>query len=484
MRERAEVKFGATGQAVSGAGTAQDITERKEAEESIRFLAYYDVLTGLPNRTLFYDQVGKVLAEAQRGGGCFAILFLDLDRFKYINDSMGHMAGDKLLQAMAQQLKKLVHETDAISRLGGDEFIILLRGADFETASSVAEKILEAVSAPVDIDGVTMAIQGSIGISLYPDDGIDVNTLVKHADAAMYHAKDAGRNNFQFFTEQMNRRVQFHFDMEKDLRLALERNEFQLYYQPQVSLLDHRLTGLEVLLRWRHPQRGMVSPAEFIPIAEESGLIVPIGSWVLQTACVQARAWRSEGLANVPMAVNLSIRQLRDRTLISQLAELLGQEEGAWQLELELTESIMLNDAAAAMKFISEARRMGVLFSIDDFGTGYSSLGYLKKLSLDKLKIDQSFVRDIQADPEDAAIVRAIISLAHGLNLKVIAEGVETAEQMKFLYAAGCDEVQGYHISHPKPAGELTSFLLQWRDGFIPSADTSSADAARDSLQA
>jgi diguanylate cyclase (GGDEF)-like protein/PAS domain S-box-containing protein len=486
VRERAEMEFNAAGQVLSASGTVQDISERKEAEESIRFLAYYDVLSGLPNRTLFHDRIGQALIEAQRDEGRFAVLFLDLDRFKYVNDSMGHMAGDKLLQVVAERLKKSVRETDTISRLGGDEFIILLRDTDLDGTAHVAEKILGAVADPIDINGVTVTTQCSIGISMYPDDGGDVNTLIKNADAAMYHAKDLGRNNFQFFTEQMNRRAQFHFDMEKDLRLALERNEFQLYYQPQVSLLDRRLTGMEALLRWSHPLRGMVSPAEFIPIAEESGLIVPIGAWVLQTACAQARSWRAQGLVEVPLAVNLSMRQLRDRNLISQLATLLQQEGDfpGWQLELELTESIMLNDATAAMKFIAEARGMGVLFSIDDFGTGYSSLSYLKKLSLDKLKIDQSFVRHIQTDPEDAAIVRSIISLAHGLNLKVIAEGVETGDQMNFLYAAGCDEAQGYYISHPKPAGELTPFLLQWGNGVAPAGDTSSASVARDSLRA
>ena len=484
VRERAEVQFDAAGRAVSASGTVQDISERKEAEESIRFLAYYDVLTGLPNRTLFHDRIGQALAEAQRDGGSFAVLFLDLDRFKYVNDSMGHIAGDRLLQVVAERLKKLVRETDSISRLGGDEFIILLRNADPDGTAHAAEKILAEVSLPIELNGITVITHGSIGISLFPDDGTDIDTLIKHADAAMYHAKEVGRNNYQFFTEQMNRRVQLHFDMEKDLRLALERNEFLLYYQPQVSLDDRCLTGLEVLLRWNHPQRGMVSPAEFIPVAEESGLIVPIGERVLQMACDQARAWRAQGMVEVPLAVNLSIRQLRDRNLISQLAALLRQEEGEWELELELTESIMLDDAAAAMNFIAEARCMGVLFSIDDFGTGYSSLGYLRKLSLDKLKIDQSFVRDIQTDPENTAIVRAIISLAHGLNLKVIAEGVETVEQMDFLYAAGCDEAQGYYISHPKPAGELTPFLLQWGRGVIQDADTSIVDAGRDSLSA
>jgi diguanylate cyclase (GGDEF)-like protein/PAS domain S-box-containing protein len=485
VRERAEFKYTTAGWALSASGTVQDITERKEAEESIRFLAYYDVLTGLPNRTLFHDRIGQTLIAAQREEGKFAVLFLDLDRFKYINDSMGHMAGDKLLQAVAQRLRASVRETDTVSRLGGDEFIILLRETDIDGAAYVAEKILAAVSASFEINGVTVTPQGSIGISMYPEDGEDVNTLVKHADAAMYHAKDLGRNNYQFFTEQMNVRAQFYFDMEKDLRQALERNEFELYYQPQISLRDHRLTGLEALLRWHHPQRGMVPPAEFIPVAEESGLIVPIGAWVLRTAAAQARAWRSRGLVNVPLAVNLSIRQLQDRNLIVQLAEFLKQPDpSGWMLELELTESIMLNDANAAMKFIAEARQMGVQFSIDDFGTGYSSMSYLKKLSLDRLKIDQSFVRDLHIDPEDAAIVRSIISLAHGLSLKVIAEGVETAEQVNFLRAAGCDEAQGYYICRPRPAAELEEFLRQAQVKAIQAADTSNAGALPDIAEA
>lgn len=479
VRGRAEFKFNAAGQAISASGTVQDITERKEAEESIRFLAYYDILTGLPNRTLFHDRIGQTLISAQRDNTHFAVLFLDLDRFKYINDSLGHMVGDKMLQVVAKRLKSSVRETDTISRLGGDEFIILLRETNEDGAAHVAEKMLKAVAEPFEVEGVTVATQGSIGISLYPNDGKDVNTLIKNADAAMYHAKDHGKNNFQFFTEQMNARAQFHFNMEKDLRLALERNEFELYYQPQLSLHDQSLTGLEVLLRWHHPQRGMVSPAEFIPIAEESGLIVPIGAWVLRSTCAQAKAWRAQGLAEVPLAVNLSIRQLRDSGLIALLAELMQQPE-SWQLELELTESLMLHDAAAATKFIAEARQMGVQFSIDDFGTGYSSLGYLKKLSLDRLKIDQSFVHDIQVDPEDAAIVRSIINLAHGLNLKVVAEGVETAEQMSFLHAAGCDEVQGYYISRPQPAAAIEQFMLN----LATDASTSSVDVALDSAQA
>ncbi len=460
VRERAEVIFDGNGVARVGDGTVQDITDWKQAQEDIQRLAYYDALTGLPNRSLLQDRLTQTVAAAHRDKDSFALMFLDLDRFKYINDTLGHHAGDEMLRVVARRLNEAIREGDTVARLGGDEFIVLLRETGADGALFVAEKLLTSVAQPLDIDGVEMSTDVSIGICMYPDDGSDAETLMKNADAAMYHAKEQGRNNFQFFTRQLNEKARQHFDMERELRLALERDEFELYYQPQIDLSNDRIVGLEVLLRWNHPRRGLVAPGEFIPLAEESDLIVAIGEWVLRTACGQARSWHDLGLQTIPMAVNLSLRQLRDKHLAALLKRLL--EETAlphWTLELELTESVMLHDAQVALAFIAEVRGLGIMLSIDDFGTGYSSLGYLKKLSLDKLKIDQSFISDINNNPDDAAIVRTIINLAHGLGIRVIAEGVETQEQLEMLRAEDCDEVQGYWISRPLPSAGITEFI-------------------------
>ena len=462
VRERAEVTFDAQRHAIAGTGTVQDVTGWKSAQEDIQRLAYYDALTGLPNRTLLHDRLNQAVAAAHRDNDQFALMFLDLDRFKYINDTMGHQAGDEMLKVIAARLAGTVREGDTVSRLGGDEFVILLRETGAEGALFVAEKLLGSVAQSFEINGTTVGTEASIGISLYPHDGSDVETLIKHADVAMYHAKEAGRNNFQFYTAQINERALSHFNIERDLRVALEQRQLIAYYQPQIRISDRKLIGFEALLRWQHPEKGMVSPAAFIPVAEESGLIVPVGEWVLREVCRQARAWHERGLPLVPVAVNLSARQLKDGRLAKFVRALLA-ETGLpdWTLELELTESMMLDDEKAAMQFIGEMRELGVALSIDDFGTGYSSLGHLKKLPLDKLKIDQSFVRDLAEDEDDAAIVRAIISMAHGLGLTVIAEGVETVEQMDFLEALGCNEVQGYYYARPMPAAEAEAFIAQ-----------------------
>lgn len=448
------------GDVVNYISIARDITEETEAEKNIHFLAYYDVLTGLPNRTLLRDRLGQMIAVSHRDGQQFSLLFLDLDRFKYINDSMGHSVGDRLLQSVALRIQECVREGDTVARLGGDEFIVLLRESGESAASVVAQKLLSALATPYDLDGQVIATQASIGISVYPDHALDADILIKNADMAMYRAKEEGRNNYQFFAPEMNFRVDLLFSMEKDLRLALERGEFFLQYQPQVNLANGALSGVEALIRWQHPVKGLVAPDQFISVAEETGQIVAIGEWVLRAACAQMSQWRRDGLQDLTMAVNLSIRQLRQPTL-GEFVKSTLKESGldARYLELEITEGIMMGDNQAAMRFLNEMHEMGVQLSIDDFGTGFSSLNYLKKLPVNKLKIDQSFIRDIETDEGDAAIIRSIISLGHRLNLKVIAEGVETQEQLDFLRIRGCDEIQGYFYARPLAAEAFMEFV-------------------------
>lgn len=438
----------------------QDITERKQAEENIRRLAHYDALTGLPNRTLLYDRMGQMIAWANRDQQKFAVLYLDLDRFKYVNDSMGHSIGDKLLQLVADRLKNCVREGDTVSRIGGDEFIVLLREADVPTSGHVAGKILHALEATFEIDALEIFTHASIGISIYPDNADDVDKLIKFADTAMYRAKEEGRNNFQFFGAEMNLHSTMLFSMEKDLRLAMEREEFSLHYQAQADLRTGKICGVEALLRWQHPVKGFVSPAEFIPVAEDTGQIIPIGEWVLRTACRQLAAMRQQGLPAFPVSVNVSIRQLRLSNLAAIVTGIL-RETGLQpcDLELEITEGVMMTHVQSAVAFLEEMRKLGVQLAIDDFGTGFSSLSYLKKLPVTKLKIDQSFVRDIETDENDAAIVRSIIGLGHQFRLKVISEGTETREQLEFLRANGCDQVQGYYFSRPLPAEQFTAFV-------------------------
>jgi diguanylate cyclase (GGDEF)-like protein/PAS domain S-box-containing protein len=439
---------------------SKDITERMAAEQKIHTLAYYDVLTGLPNRTLMHDRLVQMLAVAHRDQQKVAVMFIDLDRFKYVNDSLGHLVGDKLLQAVAQQLLECVREGDTVSRIGGDEFVILLRETDPEGATHVATKLLEVLSLPYNVEDVQIPTHASIGISIYPDNAQDIDALLKSADVAMYRAKDEGRNNFQFYTAEMNFRAQHLFSMEKDLNLALERKEFSLHYQPVVDLLSGTICGAEALLRWNHPERGDICPTEFIPVAEETGQILPIGAWVLHTACIQLSAWRRQGLPAFSVAVNLSIRQLRQANLAQLVRTVLEENQLCPEdLDLELTEGIMMADTEIAMMFLTQMHELGVRLSIDDFGTGYSSLSYLKKLPVHKLKIDQSFVRDIVIDENDAAIASSIITLGHQFNLRVVAEGAETREQVEFLRVRGCDEIQGYYYCHPLPADEFAQFV-------------------------
>ena len=438
-----------------------DINERKLAEEKVQFLAYHDALTGLPNRLLAQDRFGQAMAFADRGKSKLALLFLDLDHFKTINDSLGHAVGDALLKQVAQRLAECVRETDTISRQGGDEFIVLLPDlADAEATAPVLLKMLERLQAPFYADNNELATSVSIGIAIYPDDGNDFETLQKKADTAMYRAKDAGGNIYRFFDEQMNVEAVEHLSLRNGLRRALERDELVLHYQPQINLRSGKVVGAEALIRWRHPELGMMAPGRFIPIAEESRLIIPIGEWVLREACRQAVAWRQEGLPALTMAVNLSAVQFKrgdlEQTVISAL-ESSGHDPAA--LELEMTESILIGNSSAALATVTRLKSMGITISIDDFGTGYSSLSYLKRFAVDKLKIDQSFVRDLATDPEDAAIVLAIVQMAKSLGLTTIAEGVEDEAMLKRLRLYQCDEAQGYLFARPMPAEDFAAFV-------------------------
>jgi diguanylate cyclase (GGDEF)-like protein len=437
------------------------MSERKAAQERIEFLAHHDALTGLPNRLLLRDRVEQAQAQAVRLHSRVALLFLDLDRFKTINDSLGHPVGDALLKAVVDRLKGCVRESDTLSRQGGDEFVILLNDVrDSEAVARVADKIHQRMSEPIVLGSQSLNTSFSIGIALCPDDGEDFDSLLQKADTAMYHAKEAGRNGHRFFTEQMNRKVVEHMTLETQLRSALENREFVLHYQPQMDLHEGGIVGVEALIRWNSPENGLVSPARFIPVAEDSGVIVPIGAWVLGEACRQARAWQDAGLPPFVVAVNLSAVQFRRMDLVNTVinALVLSDLDSQW-LELELTESILIQDAEATLDSVRRLKALGVKLSVDDFGTGYSSLAYLKRFAVDKLKIDQSFVRDLVTDPDDAAIVRAIIQMAHSLKLKTIAEGVESEDLSNLLRLFHCDEIQGYWLARPMPADELQAFV-------------------------
>jgi len=442
-------------------GTAFDITERKAAEETIKHLAYHDGLTGLPNRTLFEDRLTVTLAQARRKRRIAAVMFLDLDRFKVVNDTVGHAMGDSLLQSVAERLKGLVREGDTVARVGGDEFTVLLpEVGQVEDAVEVADRILETLRQPWRLNGHEFHITTSIGIAMCPGDGEDAESLLRNADTAMYRAKDRGRDNYKLYAPAMNSKIAERLALENSLRHALERGEFVVHYQPQVNIETGRIVGVEALVRWQHPERGLVSPAEFIPVAEETGLIVPLGAWVLRTACAQNRAWQDAGLPPMRMAVNLSARQFQRHDLLETVAAALaGTGLSPQYLQLEITEGVAMQDMDLTLAILRELREAGVQISIDDFGTGHSSLSYLKRFPIDVVKIDQSFVQDLTVDPNDAAIASTIIVMAHALNLKVIAEGVETAEQLAFLRERDCDEMQGFLFSRPAPAPELDQML-------------------------
>ena len=445
-----------------------DISERKAAQERIEYLARHDALTGLPNRIFLADRAEQALAHAERNQHKVALLFLDLDRFKNINDSLGHPVGDALLREVTRRLTAAVRETDTVSRLGGDEFVILIGDLqDDETVSTVATKVLEITRQPFEADGNTLTISVSIGIAVFPADGKDFDTLLKKADTAMYHSKDAGRNTYRFFTEQMNINVVERLFIHNRLQQALDREEFVLHYQPQIALGTGRIIGVEALLRWQNPELGLVGPDRFIPQAEENGTIIQIGDWVLREACRQARQWANDGLAPFPVAVNISTLQLHQGNFAERVLQIL-EESGhpPSLLELEFTESILIHDIERVLRQISRLKAAGIAIAIDDFGTGYSSLSYLKQLDVDRLKIDRSFIRDINTDPDDAAIVRAIAQMARSLRLKVLAEGAETTEQTRFLLAEGCDEAQGFLFAKPLDAEALYR-LCHESGGFI-----------------
>jgi diguanylate cyclase (GGDEF)-like protein/PAS domain S-box-containing protein len=453
----------ASGTVVNYIGSFFDISDRKDAEEHIQFLAHHDALTQLPNRTLLEDRIRQAIVTSRRKGSHTVILMLDLDRFKLINDTLGHDVGDRLLESVARRLSAAVGETETVARLGGDEFIILAPNmASIEEASTLAQSVLNVISQPHFIGANELHVTPSIGISIFPDDGTDAPALLRCADTAMYHAKSVGRNNFQFFTASMNFAVQERITIEKDLRRALENQEFLLYYQPQVNCLSGAVTGMEALIRWQHPERGLMLPDAFIRIAEETGLIVPIGEWVLREACRQAKIWHDSGQTKLRMGVNLSARQFQQADLFQQISRAL-EDSGMNKamLELELTEGMLMENPQAAVELLTTLAGLGIRLAIDDFGTGYSSLAYLKLFPLHRLKIDKSFIRDISSDPNDAAIVSAVIGLASSLNMEVIAEGVESVDQLRFLEKHGCHEIQGYFFSRPQPARHFTTFSFE-----------------------
>ncbi|HUY03923.1 MAG TPA: EAL domain-containing protein [Rhodocyclaceae bacterium] len=456
---------GESGQVRHQVSIIKDITERKDYETQLEYQASYDALTGLANRNLLADRLDQAIAHAKRNKSLVAVLLLDLDRFKVVNDSLGHDAGDALLQTMAQRLTACVRSVDTVARLGGDEFVVVMSDIDSENdAATLARKLLQQLSLPMMVAGREMVSNASLGIALYPKDAEQASILLKNADVAMYRAKELGRNSMQFYTPAMNASTLARLELESALRRAVLRDELVLYYQPKVELQRGRVVGAEALIRWRHPQFGMVAPGEFIPLAEETGLILPIGEWVIDTACAQLNTWQSEGLPAISLSVNLSARQFQQENLAKVVARALRLNNvKARYLELELTESAVMQDPDKTVATLHELKDIGVRLSLDDFGTGYSSLNYLKRFPIDILKIDQSFVRDITTDPDDAAIATTIISLAHSLRRRVVAEGVETEAQLDFLRRHRCDEIQGYYFSRPLPADEFARLLREGR---------------------
>ena len=442
----------------------RDITDRKHSESQIQKLAHFDALTSLPNRILLQDHFKHALSLVKRNNDKLAVIFLDLDHFKDINDTLGHSIGDLLLIEVANRLQSTLREEDTLSRLGGDEFILILPGTDSHGAANVSQKLIGIMAKPYHIDSFELTITGSIGVALYPNDGTDFEILSQKADTAMYRAKQEGRNNYRFFTAEMQDTSARNLQLVTALRYALERNQLSLHYQPQISIHKNRIIGTEALLRWHHPELGTISPAEFIPIAEDSGLIIPIGEWVLRQAVKQAKLWMEDGLGPLIMAVNISAIQFRHPDLPKLITQILAETGLAPEyLELELTEGVAMYDPQGAIEMMNNLHELGIRMSIDDFGTGYSSLSYLKKFKVYKLKIDQSFVRDISTDPEDKAIVSAIISMSRSLGLQTIAEGVETIEQLTYLRSQGCDEVQGYYYSKPMPSSQVKQYFKNFK---------------------
>jgi diguanylate cyclase (GGDEF)-like protein/PAS domain S-box-containing protein len=444
-------------------GTGKDITSERVADERIQYLAYHDGLTGLPNRSMFSRLLNHGIAHAHRNSKQLAVLFIDLDRFKNINDTLGHEAGDALLIEVGSRIKQMIRGSDTVARLGGDEFVILIEDVkNTDDVAVVAGKILSAIVKPFNLAGQDFRVTASIGISIYPQDGDSEQVLMKKADIAMYQAKEEGKNNFQFHSPDMDKHSFERLTLESNLRNALERNEFELYYQAKKDLRSGRVTGMEALIRWMHPEMGMISPIQFIPLAEETGLIVPIGKWVLETACRQNCSWQQSGTASLCIAVNLSPRQFADENLVTDVAAILERTGMAPDLlELEITESMIMHNVEKAVVILSRLKGMGIRLAIDDFGTGYSSLSNLKRFPIDTIKVDRSFIRDLPQDPEDMAITKAIIAMGQSLSLTVTAEGVETQAQIDFLRAHACDEFQGFYFSKPVPADAFRELLLQ-----------------------
>ncbi|HLA05772.1 MAG TPA: EAL domain-containing protein, partial [Syntrophales bacterium] len=456
-------------------GLIEDLTESKKAAEKIHLLAYYDSLTGLPNRTFHKELMMRVIDHANRHKEIFTLLYVGLDNFQRINDTLGHSMGDLLLKAIADRLTGSLRKSDyiassyegetteVVSRVGGDEFIVLAPDlTQAQDAAKTAHRLLREISEPYDLSGYEVFMTASAGIALYPDDGTDVDDLLKNADTALGHAKNEGKNNYQFYSRSMNSSVLELLTLENDLHRALTRNELVLYYQPKVDAATSMVKGMEALIRWEHPERGLIPPMEFIPLAEASGLIIPIGEFVIRAACRQIKTWQAAGCQQMQIALNVSARQFDQKDFTEVIRGILLDTMVSPQcLALEITESIIMRNPEQAIQTLTELKTMGIEIAIDDFGTGYSSLSYLKRLPLDFLKMDMSFVKSLTSDPSDQAIVRATIAMAHGLNLKVIAEGVETEEQLSFLQKHGCDEIQGYFFSRPLPAEEIPGILAK-----------------------
>ncbi len=474
VHDLAEPVADEAGRPIRVRGTVQDISEREKAESQIRMLAYHDALTGLPNRDRFKEQAVDAISAAHRVGTKMALIYLDLDHFKRINDTLGHTAGDTVLRGVAKALTRIVRGTDivakvdaetsvstSLARLGGDEFTIMLTGLSrTDAAARVAKRIKDALSRPLTIDAREYVVTGSMGIATFPDDGKDVDALLRNADIAMYAAKEAGRNTYRFFSKEMNARMLDRLALESDLRTALEREQLVLHFQPLVEAVTRKVVGLEALVRWQHPERGLVPPLAFIGIAEETGLIVPLGEWVIVKACEQAKAWQDAGLPPVRVSVNITSQQLSQSDLVATVRRALDATSLAGQyLEFEITEGTLTRDVNETRRTLRELKEVGLTLSVDDFGTGYSSMAYLKRFPLDALKIDRSFIRDLGVDMNNAAITRAVIALAKALDLATVAEGVELEEQLSFLVDEGCDLIQGYLISRPMPADKITEFL-------------------------
>ena len=438
-----------------------EIVERRQAEARVHHMAYHDSLTGLPNRALLADRLDRAMLAAKRSERKLAVMFIDLDRFKTINDSLGHLTGDYLLKEVAGRLCRAVRTSDTVARLGGDEFVVLAPGIrDARECSHVADKMIEALASPIPFEGHMLHITPSIGIGIYPDDGGDVETLMRHADAAMYHAKANGRNNYQFFTARMNQAMAQHFELESSLRGALAKDEFELFYQPIIDIATRRVHTMEVLLRWRRPGHGLILPDHFIPVIEENGLIVPIGEWVMRRACEQSVEWQRAGLRPVPLAVNLSPRQFMNRGLIESIRSILDETGiDPALIECEITETALMQHGEHTLDILGQINRMGIRLSIDDFGTGYSSLAYLKRFPVKKIKIDRAFIKDLENSAEDRAIVAAIMALSNSLQLSVVAEGVETEGQFDLLLRSGCQFAQGYLFSQPAYAARAQTLL-------------------------